>query len=99
MKTITNSHIQLKASTSMFMQVSAGQNTGQMKVFMRLVMHHHLMMWIQRANMIKVPLIQSQEQQQTMVFTEEVTSAQPSLKVQTAKNTKYPIGQMAIQLF
>ena len=79
--------------------VSAGQNTGQMKVFMRLVMHHHLMMWIQRANMIKVPLIQSQEQQQTMVFTEEVTSAQPSLKVQTAKNTKYPIGQMAIQLF
>ena len=69
-------HINMKTLIPMFMQALAGQNTGQPKAFrlqvmLLLPMHMTFVM-----SMTRVHLIQLQEQQQIMVFTEEASSVQ-----------------------
>ena len=76
MQKIIPLHINMKTLIPMFMQALAGQNTGQLKVYRQqemllLPMHMTFVM-----SMIRVHLIQLQEQQLIMVFKEEASSVQ-----------------------
>ena len=83
--------------TSMFMQVLLGVSIGRAKACMKQKMFSLQMNRIVKVNMIKVHLMQYQEQQQTMVFTEEVSSAVQQFMMKMEIHIMFLIGRVMIK--